>query len=426
MLSSNRLFRVLLFPTVFFACQKQESPSPAAAASNTIEIGVTDSLYSDILGESRTVWVHVPNSAKNSLFGDRSYPVLYLLDGSAHFHSVSGMINQLSTKNGNMIVPEMVVVAILNTNRSRDLTPSHVEVDTYTGDSIQYDSGGGTAFLDFIEKELIPYIEKKYPVTSYRTFVGHSFGGLSVINALISKPDLFNNYIAIDPSLWWDNQTFMRTADSVLSSRSYTGKSLYIGVANTMKDEFTRETVMGDSTRSTLHIRSNLEFANTLEAGLDNGLNFQWKYYEHDTHGSVPLITEYDALRFMFPWYAFKNINQVYDPDSNAEDLLNDIVTHFSKVSEQFGYEVLPPAGMINDIGYTKMRIKKFEDAHLFFDVNIKNYPNISNVYDSKGDCHLAQGDSLKAIKLFTKALEVGPNDYSQPKIDTIKKSMNL
>ena len=70
----------------------------------------------------------------------------------------------------------MIVVGIPNTNRGRDLTPTEVDIDFFTGDSIQYVSGGGNIFLDFIEKELIPYIDETYPTTPYRTFVGHSFG----------------------------------------------------------------------------------------------------------------------------------------------------------------------------------------------------------------------------------------------------------
>ncbi|MGK0453914.1 MAG: putative alpha/beta superfamily hydrolase [Paraglaciecola sp.] len=96
----------------------------------------------------------------------------------------------------------MIIIAIPNTNRARDLTPTRVDIDFFTGDSIQYANGGGNKFLDFMEEELIPHIEKTHPASVYRTFVGHSFGGLSVINALINKPHLFNNCVAIDASLW--------------------------------------------------------------------------------------------------------------------------------------------------------------------------------------------------------------------------------
>jgi predicted alpha/beta superfamily hydrolase len=177
-------------------CQQKENSVDTEVPTNQIVIGQIDSVYSDILGESRKIWVHIPESARNNDSSEIKYPVLYLLDGPGHFYSVTGMIRQLSTSNGNSIVPEMIIVAIPNTDRGRDLTPTHVDIDFFSGDSIQYSSGGGDKFLDFMEDELIPHIERTYPTARHKTFVGHSFGGLSVINALITRPQLFDNYIA--------------------------------------------------------------------------------------------------------------------------------------------------------------------------------------------------------------------------------------
>ena len=88
------------------------------------------------------------------------------------------------------------------------------------------------------------------------------------------------------------------------------------------------------------------------------------------------------------------------------------------------GYEVLPDEGLINRIGYFNIGEKKFDKAAVFFDLNIQNYPESNNVYDSRGDCYLAAGDSTKALELFKKALEVGGNDYSQEKIDMLTKKL--
>ena len=85
---------------------------------------------------------------------------------------------------------------------------------------------------------------------------------------------------------------------------------------------------------------------------------------------------------------------------------------------------MLPSAGLINRTGYQLLRSKKFDFAHAFFDLNIQNYPTNSNVYDSKGDCCLAQQDSVKALEYFTKALDVGPNNFSQQKIDMLKENL--
>ena len=409
---------ILIFVLMFglFACNKK--------ADNEVVIGQIDTLHSEILGESRKIWVHIPENYKNA---DKSkkYPVLYLLDGDGHFYSVTGMIRQLSEINGNTVVPEMIVVAIPNTDRSRDLTPTKVDIDFFTGDSIQYNSGGNDRFLDFIEKELIPYINQTYPAAPYRTFVGHSFGGLSVINALITRPNLFNNYIAIDPSLWWDNQAFLHHADSVLTTENLDNKSLFVGVANTMSEGMDTSQVKIDTTESTAHIRSILQFVKSVE-NKDNGLLFGWKYYDNDDHGSVPLITEYDALRFLFSWYRFKNTNELVDPNStlSADEAIQLVDTHFKKLSSHLGYEVFPEEGLINNLGYFYISDNKLDHAAAFFDLNIRNYPKSSNVYDSRGDCFLAEGDSVKALEFFRKALEVGHNDYSQVKIDALQKEL--
>lgn len=417
---------LIIVTFTFLNCQQKEKTKTLEKPTNQIVIGQIDSLYSDILDESRDIWVHIPESAKNSISNTTKYPVLYLLDGPGHFYSVTGMIKQLSSTNGNTIVPEMIIVAIPNTDRSRDLTPTSVDFDFFSGDSIQYSSGGGNKFLDFMEDELIPHIEKTYPASAYRTFVGHSFGGLSVINALISRQHLFNNYVAIDPSLWWDDQAFLKEADSILSVNKFDDKALYVGVANTMDEGMKINEVRNDTTKSTAHIRSILQFVNSRDTQNDNGLLFGWKYYTDDDHGSVPLITEYDAFRFLFSWYSIDGLNRFFDPNSNtaAREIIDLLSSHYKNVSDQFGYQVLPPEQFINSLGYGFMNNSMPDKASALFDLNIENYPKSSNVYDSRGDCFLAQQDSIKALEYFTMALEVGSNDSSQEKIDMLKEKL--
>ncbi len=421
--------KLLLIPAIALClinCETQKSPEKNVENDNTIVVGKKDQIFSDILQEEREIWVHVPESAMDESTEIARYPVLYLLDGDGHFYSVTGMIKQLSTTNGNTVSPEMIIVGIPNTDRTRDLTPTHV--NEMFGDTIfPKTSGGGDTFLDFLEKELIPHIEKTYPASGYRTFIGHSFGGLAVINALVERPYLFNNYVAIDPSLWWDNQKLLKRAENVLTANNYEGKSLYVGVANTMDEGMRFDEVEKDTSEATDHIRSILKFAKATKSIEDNGLNFEWKYYENDSHGSVPLITEYDAVRFLFPWYELKGLDKFFDPASTAsvEDLMSLIHSHYENVSANFGYKVLPPESFINQLGYAFIDNPKTQDkANALFSMNVKNYPNSSNVYDSMGDCYLAQQDSVKALELFKKALEVGENDYSQEKIDMLTENL--
>jgi uncharacterized protein len=407
-----------------FSCKQKIQDNKSAGKINLIEFGQVDSLYSEILEESRKIWIYIPESysAKDK---NKKYPVLYLLDGDSHFYSVSSMIRQLSSLNGNTVLPEMIVVAILNTDRSRDLTPTHVDIDFFTGDSIQYNSGGGGKFLSFMEDELIPYIEKTYPAASFRTLVGHSFGGLSVINSLISKKHLFDNYIAIDPSLWWDNQAFLNFSDSILSNQNFENKSLYVAVANTMNEGMDIQSVRNDTSINSVHIRSILKFVHSMEMK-KSGLNFSWKYYNDDDHGSVPLIAEYDGLRYLFRWHPFKGFNQIINSASEMtpEELLELPKAHFEEVSRHFGFEVLPAENLINGIGYFLLSEKMPEKALFFFDLNIKNFPNSSNVYDSRGDCYLAEKDTIKALEYFYKAMEREDLDTYRDKIKKLEQKI--
>ena len=386
---------------------------------NQIIIGHIDSLQSDILGEMRKIWVHLPMNYQEG----KKYPVVYVLDGNGHFHSVTGLIKQLST-NGTFVLPEMIVIAIPNTNRSRDLIPTKVDVDYRTGNKLQYDSGGGSVFLDFIEQELIPYVDRTYPTTSFRTYVGHSFGGLSVIHALTTRSHLFDNYLAIDPSFWWDNMAYLETVDSLLSVQDYSNKGLFVGMANTMNGGQNYATVEDDTLATSAHIRSILKFSKSLEKK-DNGLKFEWKYYPQENHRSVPLITEYDGLRFLFDWYDFKaRYELLYSETFSTDEYLEMVKSHYEQVSQKMGYEIKPDEAMINALGKRYLRDKKMDQAATLFDLNIANFPNSDNVYDSRGDWYLAAGDSLKALEFFRKALETGDNDYSQAKIDGISKAL--
>ena len=156
-----------------------------------VSIGQINTLYSKILGEKRTIWVHIPESYKSEHGQTKSFPVLYLLDGDSHFSYTVGMIENLSSR-GNSILPKMIVVSILNTDRTRDLSPTKAEVmPPFISKSTSERSGGGKSFMRLIENELIPYIESNYNTLQYRLFVGHSFGGLTVLNTLMENVKLF-------------------------------------------------------------------------------------------------------------------------------------------------------------------------------------------------------------------------------------------
>ncbi len=169
---------------------------------NKIVIGTIDSIYSKILNELRKLWISLSASiGRGRVTADVQYPVIYLLDGNGHFQSVAALLKQFSTI-GNSISPEMIIVGIMNTDRTRDLSPTHFTLgpDGKTMPGMR-SSGGGEKFTVFIQHELIPHIDSLYPAAPYRMFIGHSLGGLLVMNTFVNHRELFNAYVAIDPSM---------------------------------------------------------------------------------------------------------------------------------------------------------------------------------------------------------------------------------
>jgi tetratricopeptide (TPR) repeat protein len=139
----------------------------------------------------------------------------------------------------------------------------------------------------------------------------------------------------------------------------------------------------------------------------------------------VPLITEYAALHFLFPWYTLTGLEDKLFPEPSVStgEILEIVETHYQNVSEHFGYSVLPNEQMVNGMGYQLLQMKKPEYAFAFFDLNLKNYPTHANVFDSMGDYYLAQADTLKAIEFFEKAVTLGDLSYSKDKLKTIRKN---
>lgn len=392
-----------------------------AQSSNQIIIGQIDSLQSKILHEKRKIWVHIPESYRDSTYSKRRYPVVYLLDGDAHFSSVVGMIDQLSTVNGNMVCPEMIVVGIPNTNRLRDLTPTPGGgmIPSAADSTRLKNSGGGEKFTAFIERELIPYIDSLYPTEPYNLFIGHSLGGLMVINTLIHHPNLFNAYVAIDPSMWWANQKLLNTAKQVIASQKYARKALFVGIANTMESEMDTLRVQADTSGSTKHIRSILALDRLLKANGQTGLHYQGKYYGLDDHSSVPLISEYDALHFIFDSYRLKLTDQDYEEDNTG--LADKMTTHFTAATKQLGYKVKPQESLVNELGSYMVSHKKFKKAESLFKLNVANYPASFNAYDSYGDYFLAEKDTANALVNFQKSLTLKETAETRKKLMTLQ-----
>lgn len=376
-------------------------------APGQVSAGQTDSIHSRILNEKRELWIYNPAPLNSS--NKERYPVLFLLDAEQHFLSTVGMVQQMRGR-----WPGILVVGITNTDRDRDLTPGGAAVSR----DPDVQAGGGIRFMNFIEEELIPYIERHYPASPYRLFSGHSLGGLMVAHTFLNRPELFNAYIAIDPSLWWNDMELVKTSVKDYNTAPYVNRSLFIGRAKNMPPGMEPAAALTDTTGYTVLFRSVAAFVTNLGKSSETGLRWKSEFYPEETHGTVQLNAQYDALKFMFNYYQFRTSLFEIHPEMNIDSVLS---AHFQKVSERFGYPVLPSESLINNLGYTCMGLKKWAQAETLFRQNIENYPQSANCYDSMGDFYQATGELGKAIENYSKAMSLGNDEGTRKKLEYLK-----
>ena len=417
LVQTHHMKRILFLPLLFILFT-----AFGQTPDTNIVIGKNGELYSNILHEQRKIMVYLPASYYDTYFYKRRYPVVYAMDGDSHFFNLAAMIKQMSENGNGLQFPEMILVAIQNTDRNRDLTPSRDTAAFMMDKRSASRTGGGDKFLSFISTELMPHIDSLYPTAPYHVFIGHSFGGLMVVDALVYHKDMFNAYLAIDPSMMWDRCRLLHEAQQLLPGADYSGRSLFMASANSLQTGLDTTTVMGDTTSIfSIHMQSMFHLRNALSAtSAVNHLSFRWKYYPEYSHQTVPLPAEYDGLRYLFDFYSLEfPFETFFRPDFKDDTLL---AGHFDRISRRMGYTVSPPESFVNNIAYNLLQNHQLDRAAYYFELNIHNYPNSFNVYDSMGDLYLAQNDKVRAAGMFKKCLSLRENPETRKKLDALQK----
>jgi uncharacterized protein len=289
-----------------------------------------DSLYSSILHETRELLIYLPSELVKKEQKQERYPVLYVLDGDTHAQAVSGMIQYLSEQNSNQIFPKMMVVFVKSTNRTRDFTPYKVQTSAMLPEVMANETGGGGKFLEVFKNEILPYIDQNYPTSAYRAISGHSLGGLFVLSILAQQPDLFEDYLVMDPSLWYDEGKYAQFMLKQFDHHDLSDKSLYIAAANTLGVDHLEDALYTKSPFAD-HQRNIYIFCQSLHQKHNLSLDFSYKYYTKDDHGSVPFIGIYEGLRKIFEPYQlsyYQVSNLLFDPE-------RDILKIFEGLSEK-------------------------------------------------------------------------------------------
>ena len=320
-------------------------------------------IKSQAVGEDRTILVTVPNNYARS---DATYPVIYMLDAHPPYNAMmAGLVEQQGWA-GTM--PEVIVVGIQNTNRTRDMTPT-------AGD--RPGAGGGAKnFLQFIETEVIPFVEKNYRTVPYRTLAGHSLGGLFTMYAFTERPDVFNAYVAASPHLQWDKNYLIKQVEESLRKRPEGNKVFFFGVGNEPD-----------------YMETFGALEELLKKAKLKNLNYEFRQFKEENHGSVVLPTYYAGLRKVYAgWEAPRN------------GTLADLEDHYRTLSSRFGCTIKPPEALMNFAGYQVLRAGNTEQAIAIFRKNVASYPRSANVYDSLAEAYEKNGEIAKAREHYEKA----------------------
>ena len=356
--------------------------------SNAQQFLNPEPIKSEFLNEDRPYMVYLPHSYNNETFVQRKYPVVVLLDGHAHHWYTMQTMAFLSRMK---IIPECILVTIHNTDRTRDLTPTHSTTmyDGEEGVEFLKNSGGGENFLNFIYRELLPTVDSTYNTMDLKIFIGHSFGGLTTMQSFLSNESPFDAFISMDPSVWWDDNLCLKQLDSAMTLSER--KVWYMTGAN---NNFYRE----DTTNIRL---TQMEFHKKLKKKFPD-IRAGYKIYEDDNHNSVTFPSLYDGLRFIFKNY---RITQETQEDFDL------FINHFKQISEEWGVEFVPSEFIVNEIAYSLYGTDQFENAQKYFEYNVERYPNSFNAYDSLADFCAKTGRKKRAIKYYKKSLELNPNN---------------
>lgn len=354
-----------------------------AQSTDDVVIAKRIKINSTVLGEERMAYVSLPFGYSKS---KDSFPVLYLLNGDAlTVNYASGLVNSLSAYG---LCPPMIVVAIESPERNLDMMPTKPKFGK-DGKAINYQSwdkvGEADKFLSFVETELFPFINKSYRALPYRIVAGHSAGGVCVTHALLSHSSMFNAYIALSPSLYWDSGLLNRTAQEKIAGMNLKYKQYYF-------------TVGGNEPPST--VADAHTFAQTLRVFAPTDLRWKFDYLADEDHGSQATVALLYGLRFIYQgWSA--------DGDQLVAGGVAAINSFYKSLSDRFGYAINPDAETLNSIGWGVLRTGRHQEAIKIFEQCATKFPDYPEAYSHLGEGYAAAGNTEQAIKAYEKAIEL-------------------
>ncbi len=229
--------------------------------------GESFTIDSKYLGKTRKIQVALPKQYNNW----DSYDVQYMLDPVWNMALRKSLLDFM---HNNTMAPRTILVGIVSPDRNADMTPTNIANMPTTGNADN--------FIDFVTKEVKPFIEEKYKTSGHNTFAGHSFGGLCVMYSFLKSPESFDAYLIGDPSFWYDNQLLVKMAEEKLASIN-SGKVVFIGARKGKAYDGMGIAAMEKVLTEKAH----------------ESLDWKIKAYEDETHNSVIYKLNYDGIKFI-------------------------------------------------------------------------------------------------------------------------------
>ena len=390
--------------------------SPVLAQSpQPITLGETFVVPSAIMREDRRVMVSLPESYGRTSSG---YPVLFLLDGSSHIVHGGALVRYLASARNR--IPEMIVVALPNTNRNRDMTPGP----------------GAVQYQQHLAEELIPWVEQKYRTVPERVVFGHSLSGSFVVHTLLNRPALFSGYIAASAPLWrYDG--LERDTRQGLARAAQAGAAVYLTVGELETD----------------NIRGGVQkFADAVKASSGGQAPASsFSILPDEDHNSTPLRSLYGALESRYRSYRLPLFLTAAELDSIGG--VEGMQRHYRQFGERFWYPALPPPDrvltaaeiltesgrfddvmklaasyqkdyprvaeqMVNATGYAQLKRGQLAEGLATLTRNAEMFPESPNVHDSLGDARCLNGDQKAALESRQNAVRAAERT-SHPRLPT-------
>jgi predicted alpha/beta superfamily hydrolase len=336
------------------------------------------------LAEDRQLFVAKPADYDRTT---ERYPVLYILDAETHFRYATGIVEFLAFADR---IPEMIVVGVASGSRerrTRDLTP----VSTSEMDQRFTPSHGGAAnCLSFLTQELVPMIDRNYRTRPYRILVGHSHGGLFASYVLALKPTAFQAYLAIDPSLSWNNGAVVDRIGETLTRTRALRAEFYLAAAHS-----------GDQPDRTIR-----KLADVLKQKAPVGFRSHFDWMNQETHMSVPLRGLHQGLDTVFDGWHLTSPLQLFEKGG-----IEAVHEHFRGGGERYGYVKVTSPFIVSMIVAELIWKGELEEASRVLVHDPKTYPPPWNQFDALAKAYADRGAEERAIYFYRESLKANPKN---------------